>query len=313
MAFTERKVMIEKLEGRNLFSFNLVPTNAFIGPVQTDNATYRMPQAPLSSITSSVVPGYYDGINVNTSEDASKVIPVVKKLGIKGVRIWVGMKTWDHRGNGQAFLQAQKYKKAGLKVMMQVGNADVPSNSQATGLFKWMKSKTGFSSVDMFQIGNEVNHYKSFHGSLNDYMRILKIAWKELKPAGAKILGAGPTWDVEACKKLKSLGYLNYVDYAAFHPYGNSANQVIERLKAAKAVFSSKPLIVSEWNIRGQSNNKIWASEIKKARTQMNRYSNASYYFCLVKCNTLAGPAGAVTTSFQPNGYFYDAVYSFNR
>jgi len=306
--------MIEKLESRNLFSFELISANSFIGPMQvpvTMNAVRTIPHAALATTVSANK--YYDGINVNTNADADRVIPVLRELGIKGVRLFLGMKTWNHRGNGQDFLQAAKYKKAGFHVMMQVGTPAVPTDSQAIGLFKWMKSRTGFSSVDMFQIGNEPNHYKSWNGSLNDYMRVLKLAWKELKPAGAKIMGAGPTYDVEACKKLKSLGYLDYVDYAGFHPYGNSAEQVISRLKGAREVFSSKPLIVSEWNIRGFSDYRAWAKEIEKARNNMDKWCSASYYFCLVKCNTMAGPAGVITTSFKPNGYFYDAVNSFKK
>lgn len=298
--------MIEALEKRSLFAFDLLNTGTFIGPVQTQ--AVNVLHAPLAAVASSTVAGYYDGINVNTSQDASKVIPVLRRLNIKGVRLYLGMDTWNHRGNGQDFLQAKKYREAGFKVMMQVGTDDVPTESQARGLFKWMKSKTGFSSVSMFQIGNEPNHHKSFKGSLSDYMKVLKIAWQELHPTGAKIMGAGPNWDVNACVELKRLGYLNYVDYAAFHPYGSSANQIIERLKGARAVFASKPLIVSEWNVRNQPNYNAWAKEIAKARQQMNRYCNASYYFCLVKCNTMAGPAGVITTSWKPNGPFYNAV-----
>lgn len=300
-------MMIEKLESRSLLSFSLFGNSSFIGPTSPIHAVSQ-PHAPLSATATPIVAGYYDGINVNTSQDASKVIPVLRSLNVKGVRLFLGMKTWNHRGNGQDFLQAKKYRDAGFKVMMQVGTPDVPSESQAVGLFKWMKSKTGFSSVNMFQIGNEPNHYKSFHGSLQDYIKVLKIAWSELHPTGAKIVGAGPTYDVEACKKLKALGYLNYVDYAAFHPYGNSANQVIERLQGARSVFSAKPLVVSEWNIRGQKTYDAWANEIAKARKDMNKWCNASYYFCLVKCNTMAGPAGVITTSWNKNNPFYSAV-----
>ena len=296
--------MIEVLENRRLCSFSLFPQSSLIGPV------HHNVHAPLS-VTANAVSGYYDGINVNTSQDASKVIPILKEMNIKGVRIYLGMKTWNHRGNGQDFLQAKKYRNAGIRVMMQVGTEDVPTETQARGLFRWMKTKEGFSSVNMFQIGNEPNHYKSFHGSLNDYMRVLKTAWQELHPTGAKIVGAGPTYDVQACRELKALGYLKYVDYAAFHPYGNSTAQIVDRLKGAREVFSSKPLMVTEWNVRGKSNYTEWANEIKKARREINKYCDAAFYFCLQKANTMAGPAGIMTTSWKPNYPFYQAVKSF--
>ena len=46
-------------------------------------------------------------------------------------------------------------------------------------------------------------------------------------------------------------GYLNYVDYAGMHPYGNSVAQVLDRVERAAKVYAGKPMILSEWNVRG--------------------------------------------------------------
>ena len=298
-------------------SFSLIADpNTPIGPVYVAPAkAVATPKAALATsttVTPNVVSGYYDGINVTGGADADRVIPKLRELGVTGVRIWVGMLTWSHRGNGQAFIQAKKYHDAGFKVMVNVGVEETSSESNYQGFFNWLKNCKYFKSADMIQVGNEPDHYKSWHGGLDGYMKVLKIAWKTLHPTGMKILGAGPTYDVEACKGLVKLGYLNYVDYAGFHPYGTSAAQVIERLKGARAAYGSKPLIVSEWNIRGQTSSTAWANELKKARAQMARYCNASYYFSLVKGGTMAGAAGVfANTSWTPNGPFYGAIKSF--
>jgi hypothetical protein len=295
-------------EGNDKFiSTEARPTTSGSNTGSSDNDV-----SPPTSSTSKVTAGFYDGINVTGGADASRVIPRLRELGISGVRIWVGMKTWSHRGNGQAFLQARMYKDAGFKVMMNVGVPETSSESNYQGFFNWLKSQKYFKSVDMIQVGNEPNHYKSWNGGIDGYMKMLKIAHNTLHPTGMKILGAGPTYDVEACKELVKQGYLNYVDYAGFHPYGNSPEQVISRLKAARDVYGSKPLIVSEWNVRNQPNASQWAASLKKVREEMARYCNAAYYFSLVKGGSMAGPAGVfANTSWSPNDPFYSAVKSF--
>ncbi len=314
-ASDQKPALMQKLEGRAYFAsapaFSVVADpNAPIGPVfvapaNVEAQAVRTPQAALSASS------FYDGINVNTSADASSIIPKLKQLGIKGVRIWVGMKTWSHRGNGSAFVQAKKYRDAGITVMMNIGVKESASESTYRGFFSWMKNQKYFSSVNMFQIGNEPNHYKSWNGGLDGYMKLLKVAWSELKPKGAKILGAGPTSDVNAVKQLVQKGYLNYVDYAGFHPYGHTPAQIIDKLKQAKAIYGSKPLIVSEWNVRSQQDGSQWANAVKAARKDMAKYCEGAYYFCLVEANTMAGPAGAYKTNWAKNGPYWDAVNSF--
>jgi len=315
---TPRAPLMQQLEGRAMFAaapaFELVveQSSAPLGPVYV--APAKVAKAPLASISSAprVTAGFYDGINVTGGQDASRVIPKLRELGITGVRIWVGMNSWNHRGNGQAFLQAQKYKDAGIKVMMNVGVAATASEGTYQGFFNWLKSQKNFKSVDMMQIGNEPNHYKSWRGGIDGYMKLLKIASNTLRPTGMKILGAGPTAGAEACKELVSKGYLKYVDYAGFHAYGSSAREAIARLKAAKAYYGNKPLIVSEWNIRNQTNNNAWANELKAVRRDIAKYCNAAFYFSLVKGGSMAGPAGVfANTSWTPNGPFYDAVKTF--
>jgi len=332
-ASRQNSMTLDKLEGRALFASSaaafsvIADPNTPIGPIYVApakvaakapiKAAAKAKTAPMAALattssTPKVTAGFYDGINVTGGADASSVIPKLRELGISGVRIWVGMNTWSHRGNGQAFLQAKMYKDAGFKVMMNVGVVDTSSESNYQGFFNWLKSRQYFKSVDMIQVGNEPNHYKSWKGGIDGYMKLLKIAYNTLHPTGMKVLGAGPTYDVEACKELVRQGYLNYVDYAGFHPYGNSAEQVISRLKGAREAYGNKPLIVSEWNVRNQPNSSQWAASLKKVREQMARYCNAAYYFSLVKGGSMAGPAGVFSnTSWSPNDPFYSAVKSF--
>jgi hypothetical protein len=309
-------VQIQRLEDRSLFSsaYSIIPDpNTPIGPVYVAPLEHSPKQAMATTVLAApkVSAGYYDGISVNSSDDASKIIPKLRALGVKGVRLWMGMTTWNHRDNGWAFRESVKYKAAGFKVMMNVNCVNTASESTYRSFFNWLKKQPGFYSASMIQVGNEPNHYKSWHGGIDGYMKLLKVAWSELHPAGMKVLGAGVTWDINACKELKSKGYLNYVDYAAFHPYANSPQGVINLLRQGRAVYDSKPLILSEWNVRGQSGGSQWANALKEIRKDLAKYCDGAYYFTLVKTNTMAGPSGAYTKSWAPNGPYFDAIKSF--
>ena len=311
-----RIARIEPLENRALLSASfplIADPNQPIGPVYVAPRVVSSMQALGTSelAPAKVSSSFYDGISVNSSDDASVIIPRLRTLGVRAVRLWLGMTSWSHRDNGWAFKEVVKYKAAGFKVMVNVNCVNTASESTYRSFFNWLKKQPGIRSADMIQVGNEPNHYKSWHGGIDGYMKLLKIAWSELHPAGVKILGAGVTYDVEACKELKSKGYLNYVDYAAFHPYGNSPAQVIERLRGARAVYAGKPLILSEWNVRGQAAGAAWANAIKVIRKDLAKYCDGAYYFTLIKANTMAGPSAAYTRSYQPNGPYFDAVKSF--
>ena len=94
---------------------------------------------------------------------------------------------------------------------------------------------------------------------------------------------------------MVNAGYLNYCDYAGMHPYGSSVSQVIQRATGAAKVYAGKPLILSEWNVRGATSPAQWVSELAQIAPALEKVSDMAFYFCLMKCDTMAGPEELIT------------------
>src|SRR5439155_7387018 len=198
---------------------------------------------------------YFDGVSIafNDPSQVARAIPVLKSLHIGTVRMWWGMNTWGNRGGNWAVAEAKALHSAGFKVIMTFSVADVPSYATAYSFFNYAKNKAGaLGAIDYWEIGNEPNQKAFWKGSPSEYVNnLLKPAWDALQGSGAKVLGAGPTWDANFARTLVSLGYNKYCVYADFQPYGPSPQEVLNRDTAAKAAYQVKPMIFIECNVRG--------------------------------------------------------------
>src|SRR5439155_10220457 len=195
---------------------------------------------------------YYDGVSVTLAADPAQVIPQLKQLHVGSVRTYFNrVTTWDPTGGDQGLAAAAAYKAAGFRIIMVVGHDQVPTYDQATTFFQYVASrKDALKLVDLWEIGNESNQTQFWKGTAQQYVSlVLQAAWNVFHPLGAKVVGAGPTFDVNYCKTLVTDGYLNYVDYANFHPYGSTPDEVYQRAVGARDAFAGKPVLFSEWNI----------------------------------------------------------------
>ena len=261
---------------------------------------------------------YFDGmsLSVHDPSQVSKAIPVLKSLHIGTVRLWWGMTTWGNRQGNWSVQAATQLHNAGFKVIMNVGTSAVPTYAQAAAFYTYIKNKPGaLKAVDYWEIDNEPNQIGFWKGTPSQYVnQVLKPAWDVLHPAGAKILGAGPTWDANFAKILVADGYNNYCDYAGFHPYGPGPQDVYARALAAKAAYQGKPMIFTEWNVRNANGNyTLWASEIDQARKLIAPLATIALYFPFTVGTTLAGKGGVVNTSFSVRNPFFDAVQSWGE
>ena len=134
----------------------------------------------------------FDGtsISFNDPSQVAKAIPVLKSLHVGTVRMWWGMTSWNNRSGNWAVQEAEQLHKAGFKVIMTFDVADVPSVSQVTSFFTYVKNKAGaLGSIDYFEIGNEPNQTAFWKGSASQYVNdLLKPAYQVLHAAGAKVL-----------------------------------------------------------------------------------------------------------------------------
>jgi hypothetical protein len=179
-------------------------------------------------------------------------------------------------------------------------------------------------AVDYWQLGNEVDSANYWRPSgtlgktagIDQYVRDVLIPAADVlhDPANGineKVVSAGPSFspgDVRTIlRSLESRGRLDAVDYAGFHPYGSydpskagSVNQPLQRATEAKAIADTfgKPLIASEWNVRGFGtaglNDQRWANALGDVYRQAILPNFAvGYYFALV--NNWAARSGTIS------------------
>lgn len=255
-------------------------------------------------------------INVGTSNVRDKGIPLMKQLGVQSVRIWFGPDFSSHTWEGP-LQRCVDYAAAGFDVMLIINPEDgkVPSASQVRSWFAWaMEQPSLKKAVDRWQIGNEIDQPYYWKGSFKQYVsNFLKPASEVLRNNGQTIVSASVSWNPEDVRRLINEGILDYVDYVGYHPYSNSISQLKSRIDALKSiVHGRKPLVASEWNIRGYENNKTqWAALVKEAFPIIRNNFDIHYYFALVNTTlTPAGPAGIMNPDGSRQAAFFNALAS---
>ena len=254
------------------------------------------------------------GININdaSTDIMNKAIPKLKALGVKSVRIWLGTdfksKSWE--GPMQRCVD---YANAGFDVMAVVvpNGGSIPSAANVTSWFQWATGTALKGAVDRWQIGNEPDHDQYWKGSPVSYVSgLLKPASAVLKSEGETVVSAGPSWNTQDVKDMIDAGMLNMVDYVGYHPYATNGLYKTRLSEIKTVIAGRKPLLASEWNIRGISDKTAWAAAVKDAYPYIKGTFAINYYFALVqKYTTMAGPAGIITTSGATTG-FYNALAS---
>ena len=264
----------------------------------------------------------YDiGINVNDASSAmvGKATPIMKSLGVKTVRLWATVDDFNDRSIPNAMKRASDYSRAGFDVLMEINtrNGRVPSASSVKGWFDWAVKQPGVaSSIDHWEIGNEVDSSHYWKGSLSQYVsNFLKPAYEALHAKGEEVVSAGPSWNPQDVQTMINHGLLNYTDYVGYHPYANSVSLVKQRIREINDVVDGrKPIAATEWNVRGLENNKTaWANAIKEVYPAIKAGFDLNYYFCFEVQNTPAGPAGILNTNGSLNQPFYNAFASFKN
>lgn len=264
----------------------------------------------------------YDiGININdgTSNIRNKAIPVLKELGAQTVRIWFSpnfkSKSWEG-----PLQRALDYSNAGFDVMMIIStpNGQVTNASDVKSWFTWALSNSSLkSAVDRWQIGNEVDKSQYWKGSLSSYVtNFLKPASAVLRSKGEKVVSASVSWNPKDVATMIGYGMLNYVDFVGYHPYGNSISQIQSRVKQINDIVAGrKPIIASEWNVRGYENNKTeWAKQVRAVAPIIRDNFAYNYYFAVLNTTrTPAGPAGVMNSDGTKTDFFYKLKEGMSR
>jgi hypothetical protein len=304
---------ITGLAHSSLYFFRVSAENA--GQISAPSNTIRIntsqPRVTSSGQRPTTSTGYFDGISVSDADDVAKSAPHLRKLGITAVRMWSDLE-WNQLRNRLAYDRAIEWHRAGFKVTLLLHDDKTPTYDQAKTFFEWVLRRPGLKdAVDRWEIVNEPNKTSYWKGTQRDYVQnVLRAASDVFRPRGEEVVGAGPTWDVNALKTLISFGYLDYVDYANFHPYGNTPADQISRLQQVKRLLGDTPLTITEWNIHAASAGTTrWAQQLNELRPWIKANVESAFYFCLVIADTWAGPAGLLkidgTGAYVPNEPFY--------
>ena len=261
------------------------------------------------------------GINVNaqSSADYAKSLPILKQLGVTTVRLWYGVNDWDNKTVNGALSRAIEYHNAGYDVMMTVSISDrsVPNPADVKSWFGWAANNDALANaVDRWEIGNEVDSSNYFKGTLKQYVsNFLKPASQALHAAGEKVVSAGMSWNPQDVQEIINDGALDMVDYIGFHPYAKGVGQMKNNIATLQQIVAGrKPLLSSEWNVRGFEGDKTaWATAVKDAYSVVHSGFDLDYYYCLFTANTMAGPAGLVDRNGTPNASFYNSFLQASR
>jgi hypothetical protein len=262
----------------------------------------------------------YDlGVNINNNSDATfhATVPALKELGVKSVRLWIGVgNNFDDREFESSLSAAIKYGNAGFDVMMIVHSdgGKVTDPAKVKGWFNWaLGNKALKNAVDRWEVGNEPDLDYYWKGTFGQYVNnFLKPASEVLRAHGEKVMSAGPSWNPDDVKRLIDLGALNYVDFVGFHPYAKGETLTRQRIEAVeKIVAGRKPLVATEWNtfVNDPNNNTgTWAKENAKILPKISQAFAYNYYFALIrdfspKAST-PGPAGLFTPGYAKTVFY---------
>jgi len=255
------------------------------------------------------------GLVIGGGYDPNRVIPILRDLGAKSVRMWAGVGSWGSRwSTNPVYSRAIQYHNAGFKVVLLTTSTTAPTYQQSKDYFTWASNLPGLrNAVDFWEIQNEpdLSKYYNQNTNLPGYVNNeLKGAWDALHPQGEKVIGAAPIY-TSSMRTLMNAGYGKYTDYANFHFYGQKPQDLINKIDAVKAITGSKPLVSTEWSFQFLNiSDSAWASLISQVESAVNSKLAFSQYFSLFKA-TSESNGGLLNKDYTRNTPLYNEFKSW--
>ncbi|WP_218081577.1 hypothetical protein [Anthocerotibacter panamensis] len=258
------------------------------------------------------------GVFAGNDTNVASAIPVLQGENVQSVRVWANI-SWTQYTESIAFQQARDFKARGFHVTLLVNTSVVPTYTQAKAYFDWAQTVPGLKdAVDQWEILNELNLPQYWSGTVQQYVQnVLKAAWDSLAPNGEIVVGGSTTtWQLGANnvyginttynQALRDAGYLNYVHYANIHPYTNTVTDMEKFITDVKAIYTTKPILATEWNFKQMPNWQTWNTAIVTVYPFLRQYLAGAYFYRLLQTSGQGGWPGLVTQSYQPQQPFYD-------
>lgn len=261
---------------------------------------------------------YVLGMNVTNNPNQYNITEnMLDATGQKSVRLWYGF-NWGNATYSDALKLASKYHAAGYHVLVTLSprNGVAGTAAQTTDLVQDLMAMPGVKqSVDMWEIGNEVDRDEYWASSLQNYVNnFLKPAFNVLSANGEDVVSGSVSWNPADIKTMVDAGMLNYCDFVGYHPYRKLVGDLKTKIAEVKGMVGGKQLVASEWNVRGHEADATktgWAQGIKDFWPILRDNFYGLYYFNAIVSNAMAGPAGVIYSSGVHNEPFYSVVNSF--
>jgi len=265
------------------------------------------------SQTQAIGPDEFYGMHVGFDAYPPKAIPALNDLGVKWVRVWTNV-DWGKKAETDSFQMARDFKEAGFKVVMVFQQSKVPTYEVVKDYFDWAQAAPGMKqSIDVWEILNELNVKKYWSGTYpGQYVNnVLKPAWDSLHPQGEKVLGGAFTayqdggntkLGTSFSQAYVEAGYLNYVDYVGSHPYTKTIPELKTHLQEVKEIYGDKPILVTEWNFKPQSDEETWTAMLDEVRPYLQERVDAAFYYRLLASRDGLWP-GVVSSESNSDSY----------
>lgn len=253
------------------------------------------------------------GINVNKAWGSTYnvITKMLRDTGTHSVKAWLTINSYSSR-DSSVFKYIKKFHDAGYDVTLTADPKSGLHGSAASvkAYFDWA-AKAGGGAVDRWEIGNEPDRESPWKGHLSSYVNdLLKPAYQGLHAHGEKVVSGGVSWNPADIKTMVNAGMLNYCDMVGYHPYRSSVSDLKAKVAEVKTLARGKPLVATEWNVRGAKSQSQWASEIAQFWPVIRDNFYAAYYFAAIKTGSMAGVAAVETAGGKANGPFYSAYKS---
>lgn len=284
-------------------------------------------------------PEEFYGMTVPFDTNIANADQFLDGAGVKTCRLWADYSYASRSNvtnNGRyVFDQARALKARGYTVILLIQNRNNDTYANVKAFYDWAQNYQGPSGtaapmkdvVDYWEVVNELNltEYWDAANTPAQYVdNILKAAWDSLHPAGEKVIGGSFTaWQkqtdgsytwadsvgkADVTQAYVNAGYLNYCDYAGLHPYTDGVTRMQNVITAHKSIYGSKPIILTEWNFKTQSDANKQRDWLNQVRPFVKSNVQIACFYRFTKTSSYYGITTYSGSSYLPAAPFY-AMY----
>lgn len=252
----------------------------------------------------------------------SSVATYSAPFGATWDRVWFGVSDWSvpPETNHPVFIKCRAIKATGCKVLLVVTAIErgtnpvsvppLPTDATVVEAFFTAFNAAAGDCVDAYEILNEPNlqNYNAGYNALANTVRFVQApAYRVLHAAGKYVVVGLPQEGATNLPYMISNGVLDCGDGVAFHPYGSTVSEQLNRVQNVYNQVKGKPLWITEFNFHPAASTD-WASLLVPGALAIKPYVAAVFYFRLVKTTQAAGPAAPYNPDFSHNEPFYTAA-----